>query len=48
MLKILKRLFSNRKVKKSVYGVTIFALDDTIHLTRRVTEQQRKQMQQLP
>jgi hypothetical protein len=30
------------------FGWSIFALDDTIHLTRRVTEQQRKQMQQLP
>lgn len=30
------------------FGWSIFALDDTIHLTRRVTEAQRKQMQQLP
>ena len=47
MLKILKRLFSNRKVKKSVYGVTIFALDDRVNLSRAVVEAQRKQMQQL-
>jgi hypothetical protein len=45
---LFKRLFRDRKEKKPVYGWSIFALDDSIHLTRRVTEAQRKQMQQLP
>jgi len=45
---LFKRLFRDRKEAKPVYGWSIFALDDSIHLTRRVTEAQRKQMQQLP
>lgn len=42
MEKLLKLI--GRKQKNTVhYGITIFALDDKIGLTRRVEEAQRKQ-----
>jgi hypothetical protein len=45
MLKKLLNLFKDEVSPK--YGWSIFVLDDRIHLTRRVTEAQRKQMQHL-
>ena len=36
-----------RKNKKPLYGWSIFATDDRVQLTRRVTEAQRKQLQNL-
>lgn len=47
MKALLSKLFSNRKTKKPVYGISIFAMDDSIHLTRRVAEAQRKRLQQV-
>jgi hypothetical protein len=44
---LLTKLFNNRKAKKPIYGLSIFALDDKIQLTRRVAEEQRKQALQL-
>jgi hypothetical protein len=47
---LLTKLFGKnrqRKNKKPIYGWSIFATDDRVHLTRRVTEAQRKQMQNL-
>ena len=44
---LLTKLFNNRKAKKPIYGWSIFAMDDKIQLTRRVTEAQRKQALQL-
>jgi hypothetical protein len=48
MLNKIINLFRFKDEITPMYGWSIFALDDTIHLTRRVTEAQRKQMQQLP
>jgi hypothetical protein len=48
---LLTKLFGNKskhKNKRPLYGWSIFALDDNVHLSRRVIEAQRKQMQQLP
>jgi hypothetical protein len=47
MSTLLTKLFNNRKAKKPIYGWSIFAMDDKIQLTRRVTEAQRKQALQL-
>jgi hypothetical protein len=47
MSTLLTKLFNNRKAKKPIYGWSIFATDDKIQLTRRVTEAQRKQALQL-
>jgi len=47
MSTLFKRLFRWRKTKKPVYSISIFAMDDKIQLTRRVTEAQRKQALQL-
>jgi len=47
---LLTKLFGEkhkRKNKKPIYGWSIFATDDKVHLTRRVTEAQRVQMQNL-
>jgi hypothetical protein len=47
---LLTKLFGEkckRKNKKPLYGWSIFATDDKVHLTRRVTEAQRVQMQNL-
>lgn len=48
MINKLLNLFRFKDEITPQYGWSIFALDDSIHLTRRVTEQLRKQMQQLP
>jgi len=45
---LLSKLFGGRKAKKPVYGWGIFAMDDRINLTRRVTEAQRIQQMLLP
>jgi hypothetical protein len=47
MLNKLLNLFRFKDEITPNYGWSIFALDDSIHLTRRVLEEQRKQMQQL-
>ena len=46
MKALLSKLFCNCKAKKPVYGISIFAMDDSIHLTRRVIEAQRKRLEQ--
>ena len=46
MKALLAKLFRSRKAKKPVYGWSIFAMDDSIHLTRRVIEAQRKRLEQ--
>ena len=47
MKALLSKLFRSRKEKqKPVYGWSIFAMDDSIHLTRRVIEAQRKRLEQ--
>ena len=48
MLNKLLNLFKFKDEVTPNFGWSIFALDDRVHLTRRVTEAQRKQMQQLP
>lgn len=48
MINKLLNLFRFKDEIVPTYGWSIFALDDTIHLTRRVTEAQRRQMQELP
>ena len=45
LLNKLLNMFREEALPK--YGWSIFVLDDRIHLTRRVTEAQRKQLQQL-
>jgi len=48
---LLNKLRNAFKFKDEVtpnFGWSIFATDDSIHLSRRVIEAQRKQMQQLP
>jgi hypothetical protein len=46
--KLIQRLFAFKDERTPTYGWEIFAMDDRIHLSRRVIEAQRKQMQQLP
>ena len=48
MINKLLNLFRFKDEIVPKYGWSIFALDDSIHLTRRVIEAQRKQMQQIP
>ena len=48
MINKLLNLFRFRDEIIPKYGWSIFSLDDSIHLTRRVLEAQRRQMQQLP
>lgn len=47
MLNKLLNLFRFKDEITPRYGWSIFALDDSIHLTRRVIEQQRRQLQEL-
>jgi hypothetical protein len=44
---LVQKLKSKTQKKQPVYGSSIFAQDDTIHLTRRVIEAQRKQLLKL-
>ena len=47
MINKLLNLFRFKDEITPRYGWSIFALDDSIHLTRRVIEQQRRQLQEL-
>jgi hypothetical protein len=47
MKTLIQKLVSMCKRKKPTYGWSIFAQDDSIHLTRRMIEAQRKQFQKL-
>ena len=48
MINKLLNLFRFKDEITPKYGWSIFAMDDSIHLTRRVIEAQRKQNLQLP
>lgn len=47
MINKLLKLIGYKKKNTVRYGISIFALDDKIGLTRRVEEAQRKQVLQL-
>jgi len=47
MKTLIQKLVDKCKKKQPLYGSSIFAQDDSIHLTRRVIEAQRKQLLKL-
>ena len=47
MKTLIQKLINRYKSAQPTYGWSIFAQDDSIHLTRRVIEAQRKQLQKL-
>lgn len=47
MKTLIQKLINRYKGAQPTYGWSIFSNDDSIHLTRRVIEAQRKQFQNL-